>query len=146
MRSQIRFAMHPADERDFQQLLVSDESFCFIAGPPLGDNLMAGFSRRQFFCASSGAASGSLLVPGLAGAAEGEHLDYSHRDHTTGKPKPLKTSEFPDLLSMGQPFTLSDGVPPKNLQPCLIGSSGRQGDANAGKKGNAIPWGRSFTI
>jgi hypothetical protein len=25
--------MHPADERDFEQLLISDESICFIAGP-----------------------------------------------------------------------------------------------------------------
>ena len=33
MNSQVRFAMHPADERDFEQLLVSDESIRFIAGP-----------------------------------------------------------------------------------------------------------------
>jgi len=33
MRSQVRFAMHPADERDFEQFLVSDESIRFIAGP-----------------------------------------------------------------------------------------------------------------
>ena len=31
-------------------------------------------SRRNFFFASSGAAAGSLLVPGLAAAAEGDHL------------------------------------------------------------------------
>ncbi|MFM8189210.1 MAG: hypothetical protein ACKN85_12080 [Pirellula sp.] len=33
MDSQVRFAMHPADEREFEQLLVSDESIRFIAGP-----------------------------------------------------------------------------------------------------------------
>ncbi|HEX8913371.1 MAG TPA: hypothetical protein VF796_13505 [Humisphaera sp.] len=33
MRSQVRFAMHPADEREFEQLLVADESIRFIAGP-----------------------------------------------------------------------------------------------------------------
>jgi hypothetical protein len=33
MRSQVRFAMHSADEREFEQLLVSDESIRFIAGP-----------------------------------------------------------------------------------------------------------------
>ena len=33
MRSQVRFAMHPDDEREFEQLLVSDESIRFIAGP-----------------------------------------------------------------------------------------------------------------
>jgi hypothetical protein len=33
MRSQVRFVMHPADEREFEQLLVSDNSIHFIAGP-----------------------------------------------------------------------------------------------------------------
>src|SRR5262249_47706116 len=33
MRSQVRFAMHPEDEREVEQLLVSDESIRFIAGP-----------------------------------------------------------------------------------------------------------------
>ncbi len=33
MNSQVRFVMHPADEREFEQLLVSDESIRFIAGP-----------------------------------------------------------------------------------------------------------------
>lgn len=33
MRSQVRFVMHPDDEREFEQLLVSDESLRFIAGP-----------------------------------------------------------------------------------------------------------------
>ncbi len=33
MNSQVRFAMHPADEREFEKLLISDESIRFIAGP-----------------------------------------------------------------------------------------------------------------
>jgi hypothetical protein len=33
MRSQVRFAMHPDDEREFEQFLVGDESIRFIAGP-----------------------------------------------------------------------------------------------------------------
>ena len=63
---------------------------------------MAGFSRRQFFFASSGAAAGSLLVPGLAATAEDEHLDFSNSGLTTGKPKPLKLIEIPGFLSAEQ--------------------------------------------
>ena len=33
MNSQVRFVMHPADEHDFEQVLLSDESIRFIAGP-----------------------------------------------------------------------------------------------------------------
>lgn len=33
MKSQVRFAMHPDDEIDFEHLLVRDESIRFIAGP-----------------------------------------------------------------------------------------------------------------
>ena len=33
MNSQVRFIMHPSDERDFEQLLLADESVRFIAGP-----------------------------------------------------------------------------------------------------------------
>ena len=33
MRSQVRFAMHPADERDFELMLVREESIHFIPGP-----------------------------------------------------------------------------------------------------------------
>jgi hypothetical protein len=33
MSSQVRFVMHPEDEREFEQLLVGDESIRFIAGP-----------------------------------------------------------------------------------------------------------------
>ncbi len=63
---------------------------------------MTSLSRRNFFFASSGAAAGSLLVPGLAGAAEGDHLDFSHSGLATGKPKPLKLKEIPGFLSAQQ--------------------------------------------
>lgn len=33
MKSQVRFAMHPDDEIDFERLLVRDESIRFVAGP-----------------------------------------------------------------------------------------------------------------
>jgi len=33
MKSQIRFVMHPDDEREVEQLLRADESICFIDGP-----------------------------------------------------------------------------------------------------------------
>ena len=33
MKSQVRFAMHPDDEREFEHLLVRDETIRFIAGP-----------------------------------------------------------------------------------------------------------------
>ena len=33
MRSQVSFAMHPDDEREFEQVLLRDESIRFIAGP-----------------------------------------------------------------------------------------------------------------
>lgn len=62
---------------------------------------MAGFSRRQFFFASSGAAAGSLLVPGLA-AAEDDHLDFSKSGLLTASPKPLKLKAIPGFLSAEQ--------------------------------------------
>ncbi len=37
MNSQVRFAMHPSDERDFEQLLLADGSVRFIAGPRWND-------------------------------------------------------------------------------------------------------------
>ena len=33
MNSQVRFVMHPDDERDFEQLLLAEESLRFIEGP-----------------------------------------------------------------------------------------------------------------
>lgn len=63
---------------------------------------MSTLSRRNFFFASSGAAAGSLLVPGLAEAAEGEKLDFSTSGLTTGNVKPLKHKEIPGFLSAQQ--------------------------------------------
>ena len=63
---------------------------------------MSTLSRRNFFFASSGAAAGSLLVPGLAEAAEGEKLDFSTSGLTTGNAKPLKHKEIPGFLSAQQ--------------------------------------------
>lgn len=63
---------------------------------------MSTLSRRNFFFASSGAAAGSLLVPGLAEAAEGEKLDFSTSGLTTGNLKPLKHREIPGFLSAQQ--------------------------------------------
>ena len=59
-------------------------------------------SRRNFFFASSGAAAGSLLIPGLCEAAEGEKLDFSTSGLTTGNVKPLKHKEIPGFLSAQQ--------------------------------------------
>ena len=63
---------------------------------------MSNISRRKFFFASSGAAAGSMLVPGLLVAAEGEKLDFSSSGLTTGTPKPLKLKEVPGFLSAQQ--------------------------------------------
>src|SRR5687767_768162 len=63
---------------------------------------MQNFHRRQFFFASSGAAAGSFLATGIAGAAEGDHLDFSESGLVTGKPKPLKHKEIPGFLSAAQ--------------------------------------------
>lgn len=63
---------------------------------------MAGFSRRQFFFASSGAAAGSLLVSGMAEAADDVQLDFSHSGLVTSTPKPLKLKAIPGFLSAEQ--------------------------------------------
>lgn len=66
---------------------------------------MAGFSRRDFFFASSGAALGNMVVPGLASASEGgreEGIDFSHSGLVTGKAKPLKHKSIPGFLSAEQ--------------------------------------------
>jgi Fe-Mn family superoxide dismutase len=62
---------------------------------------MSTFSRRSFFFASSGAAAGSLLVPGLL-QAETEGLDFTSSGLTTGNLKPLKLKEIPGFLSAEQ--------------------------------------------
>lgn len=59
-------------------------------------------NRRNFLFASSGAAAGSLLVPGLAGADEGESSPYAGSGLITGTPKPLRHKEVPGFLSAAQ--------------------------------------------
>lgn len=63
---------------------------------------MKTISRRNFFFASSGAAAGSLLVPGLTEAAEPEKLDFAKSGLTTGNLKPLKHKEIPGFLTAQQ--------------------------------------------
>jgi len=63
---------------------------------------MTGISRRNFFFASSGAAAGSLLVPGLLEAAELDKLDFTTSGLATGNLKPLKHKEVPGFLSAAQ--------------------------------------------
>jgi Fe-Mn family superoxide dismutase len=63
---------------------------------------MTGISRRTFFFASSGAAAGSLLVPGLLEAAEPDKLDFTTSGLATGNLKPLKHKEVPGFLSAAQ--------------------------------------------
>src|SRR5687768_11693757 len=63
---------------------------------------MSDISRRNFFFASSGAAAGSLLVPGLLEAADPDKLDFATSGLTTGTPKPLKHKEIPGFLSAAQ--------------------------------------------
>ena len=63
---------------------------------------MTRFPRRNFFFASSGAAMGSLLVPGLLEAAEPSKLDFTTSGLATGHLKPLKHKELPGFLSAAQ--------------------------------------------
>lgn len=62
---------------------------------------MSNFSRRNFLFVSSGAAAGSMLVPGLTEAAEGNH-QFAHSGLVTGLPKPLKHKAIPGFLSAEQ--------------------------------------------
>ena len=59
-------------------------------------------NRRLFLFASSGAAAGSLLVPGLAAAEEIEKTPYANSGLLTGKPKPLRHKAVPGFLSAEQ--------------------------------------------
>ena len=59
-------------------------------------------NRRSFLFASSGAAAGTLVVPGLLDAAESEPLDFSQSGLVTGQPKPLKHKVIPGFLSSEQ--------------------------------------------
>ncbi len=59
-------------------------------------------SRRNFLFVSSGAAAGTLVVPGLLQAAEGKTLDFSTSGLVTGQLKPLKHKAIPGFLSAEQ--------------------------------------------
>ena len=59
-------------------------------------------NRRNFLFASSGAAAGTLVVPGLLDAAESSPPDFSQSGLVTGQPKPLKHKEIPGFLSAEQ--------------------------------------------
>lgn len=59
-------------------------------------------NRRNFLFTSSGAAAGSLLVPGLADADEPDKSPYAGSGLITGNPKPLKHKEVPGFLSAAQ--------------------------------------------
>jgi len=56
--------------------------------------------RRNFLLTSSGAAIGSLAVPGLA--AEDENSGYADSGLITGTPKPLRYQQIPGFLSADQ--------------------------------------------
>jgi Fe-Mn family superoxide dismutase len=60
------------------------------------------FNRRNFFFLSSGAAAGSLLVPGLAEGAPAKETDNSLSGLVTGKPKPLRHKSIAGFLSAEQ--------------------------------------------
>ncbi len=61
---------------------------------------MASLSRRGFLLASSGAAAGTFMVSGFAGA--GENGESSHSGLVTGRPKPLRYKSIPGFLSAEQ--------------------------------------------
>jgi len=62
---------------------------------------MEKLSRRNFLFVSSGAAAGSMVVPGLVEAAE-EKNQFAHSGLVTGKPKPLRYESIPGFLSAEQ--------------------------------------------
>jgi superoxide dismutase, Fe-Mn family len=57
-------------------------------------------NRRNFLFASSGAAAGSLVVPGAAGAEDA--APHADSGLATGKPKPLRHKEVAGFLSAAQ--------------------------------------------
>src|SRR5262249_1773940 len=59
-------------------------------------------NRRNFLFTSSGAAAGSLLVPGLAEAVREGPSPFPGSGLVTGTPKPLKHKEIPGFLSAAQ--------------------------------------------
>ena len=63
---------------------------------------MTDTNRRNFLFASSGAAAGSLLVPGLLEAQEKSETTqnaFATSGFVTGQLKPLKHTEIPGFLS-----------------------------------------------
>ncbi len=58
--------------------------------------------RRHFLFTSSGAAAGSLLVPGLAEAGDADTSPHTTSGLVTGLPKPLRHKEVPGFLSAAQ--------------------------------------------
>ena len=67
---------------------------------------MSHFSRRNFLFLSSGAAAGTMLVPGAAAGEDdgetGKGLDFSSSGLVTGKPKALPYKSIPGFLSAEQ--------------------------------------------
>ena len=61
---------------------------------------MDSLSRRGFLFASSGAAAGTFVVPGLAEADE--QVDAHKSGLITGRPKPLRYKSIPGFLSAEQ--------------------------------------------
>ncbi len=59
-------------------------------------------NRRNFIFASSGAAAGTLIVPGLLEAGEDDKSPYAGSGLITGKLKPLRHKEVPGFLSAAQ--------------------------------------------
>lgn len=62
---------------------------------------MEKLSRRNFLFVSSGAAAGSMVVPGLVEGAN-EEEPFAHSGLVTGKPKPLRFESIPGFLSAEQ--------------------------------------------
>lgn len=58
-------------------------------------------NRRNFLFTSTGAAAGSLLVPGFAEAQEADN-PFAGSGLVTGTPKPLRHREIPGFLSAAQ--------------------------------------------
>jgi Fe-Mn family superoxide dismutase len=63
---------------------------------------MISSNRRNFLFASSGAAAGTLVAPGLLEAGEPQGFDFSQSGLATGQPKALKHKEIPGFLSAAQ--------------------------------------------
>jgi len=59
-------------------------------------------NRRNFIFASSGAAAGSLLAPGLTEAEGVDQSPYAGSGLSTATPKPLRHKEVPGFLSAAQ--------------------------------------------